>query len=278
MKIKVLVFSTAMMAVSALSGAQVFSISAVGSGVSNTTLPKDNIFVTTGYTSGGSAFTKSTFEVWNDGKLTNNQGSYGWNTNINIETGNTISGNPDRGDNTTAFGGNTKLSNIFSNSNKNLNYIIDGEGVTPDYTLDMLYGSAKKLVASAGVAHLMILERGMNSGIRLRGLYQSGNSVVSTASAINLTANQQSRAGFSIDTTEIDGAQVVGGWGVDVSSLYNSTGGAGLLGFRFEATEALGHSGPDLVSVASVAPVPEPGSVLGVIAGIGTLVLRRRRK
>lgn len=277
MRIKVLPL-LGLAAVATSAGAQTFGINAIGAGVSNTTLPKNNIFVTSGFTSGGSTFDKASFERWNDGSLTNNQGTYGWHTNINIETGSAISGNPDRGDNTTSFGGNTSLSNVFSNTNKNLNYIIDGEGVTPDYTLNMLYGGGKKLTATSGKAHLMVLERGMNSGIRLRGLYQGQSGVTATSTFIDLAQNAQTYAGFSIDTTEIDSAQRVGGWGVDVSSLYNATGGAGLLGFRFEATQALGNNGPDLVAVASLNPVPEPSTLVAAGLGIGTLAFRRRRR
>lgn len=277
MKKKILATSIAIAAFAAISGAQTYSLTAVGAGVSNTALPKQDIFITTGYTSGGSSFDKASFERWNDGKLTNNQGTYGWNTNINIETGSAISGNPDRGDDTTGFGGNTSLANIFSNTNKNLNYIIDGEGVTPDYTLDMLYGSGQTLTAVAGKAHLLVLERGMNSSIRVRGLYQGQNGLVATSGSITLAENQQTSAGFSIDTTEIDGAQRVGGWGVDVSSLSAESLGQGLLGFRFEASQGLGHNGPDFVGAASLNPVPEPGTLIAVALGAVGLISRRRK-
>lgn len=265
-----------MFALTVAAQAQVSSISAIGSGVSNTTLPKQDVFVTTGYTSGGTTFDKASFEVWNDGSITNNQGTYGWTQNVNIETGNAIAGNPDRGDDSASFAGNTSLSNVFSNSNKNLNWIIDGEGVTPDYTLDLMFGSGQTLVANSGQAHLLVLERGMNSGMRIYGLYQTNAGVSTTSSYIDLAANQQTTAGFSIDTTEIDGGQRVGGWGVDTSSLYSATSGAGLLGYRFVATQALGHNGPDLVGVASMNPVPEPGTIAAL--GLGALALLRRRK
>ncbi|HMS55725.1 MAG TPA: PEP-CTERM sorting domain-containing protein [Fimbriimonadaceae bacterium] len=264
------------LALSVAAQAQVSSISAIGSGVSNTTLPKQDVFVTTGYLSGSTTFDKASFEVWNDGSITNNQGTYGWTQNINIETGNTIAGNPDRGDDSASFAGNTSLSNVFSNTNKNLNWIIDGEGVTPDYTLDLMFGGGQTLVANAGQAHLLILERGMNSGMRVYGLYQTNSGISATSSYIDLAANQQTAAGFSIDTTEIDGSQRVGGWGIDTSSLYAATSGAGLLGYRFQATQALGHDGPDLVGVASMNPVPEPGTIAAI--GLGVIGLLRRRK
>lgn len=271
MKIRTITALT-LIAAAVAANAQTYSVTRVGNGVSNLTAPKNDIFVTSGFTSGGTNFGKSNFEVWNNGRLTNNQGTYGWNDAIATETGSAISGNPDRGDNAASFGGSATLAKVFSNTNKNLNWIIDGEGVTPDYTLDLLYGGNKYLSPTTGKSHLLILERGMNSGMRVRGITRDSlGSLVATSNFLDLAANRQSNLGFSIDTTEIDGNQAVGAWGLDVSSL-----GSNLVGFRFEATQALGHGGPDLVGVASMAPVPEPASMLALGAGALALIRRRR--
>ena len=255
--------------------AQVHSVAAIGAGVSNTTLPKQDVFVTTGYTAGGATFDASSFQRWHDGSLTNNVGTYGWNQSIPTETGNAYSGNPDRGDDAASFNGGASLSNVFSATNKNLNWIIDGEST--GYTLDLLYGGGNVLHPASGATSLLVMERGMNSGVRLYGLYRSGASVVPTTSYVDLAASAQSDAGFSIDTTEIGSAQKVGAWGVDVSSLSTATGGNGLLGFRFYSSEALGSNGPDLVGVASAAPVPEPAPVAGLALGALGLLRSRRR-
>ena len=268
-------------AFAAVALAQVHTVAPIGSGVSNASLPKQDVFVTQGYASGGTTFDKSSFEVWHDGSLTNNVGTYGWTQSIPTEGGDRYSGNPDRGDEAASFNGNTSLSNVFSSTNKNLNWIIDGE--VAGYTLDLLYGGGNVLRPAGGSTNLLIMERGMNSGLRLYGLYRNGTSVVPTSTYLDLAANAQSYAGFSLDTTEIGAAQRVGAWGVDVGSLYASTNGAGLLGYRFFSSEALGNNGPDIVGVASAAPasapapVPEPATIAGLALGALSLFRKRRQ-
>lgn len=263
----------------ALMGFATATTSGVTSASIDFTNAKSDIWIRNGFVSGGTTFTKNRFQQWNGGQLKTFIGStlttYGWGDQIPTETGNNISGNPDRGDTTTAFSvnGSGRLNEVFSNSNKNLNWIIDGED-NGFYSLDMIYGGGKFIEVNPTQTQLFLLERGGNSKIRIHGIRMDGSE---TAGFVldRLSTLQGTNAGFQIDTREIGSAQNVHGVGLKLD--WNGlVAGEKLKGFRFYALD--GYRGPDLVGVASTEAVPEPGTLLALGAGASALIARRRRK
>jgi PEP-CTERM motif len=112
--------------------------------------------------------------------------------------------------------------------------------------------------------NLGIFERGMNSDLSVDALDAAGN-VVDTFK-ITRALFGSSPAGYSINTTEIDGAQQVGSYGLTLKRN-------DVVGLRLSSDNTM--NGPDYKVFAKV---PEPGTIaaLGTIAGLA--VLARRKK
>ena len=229
------------------------------------------------FTGAANTFSGADFLNFHDGKLTNNVGTYGWNTAIprDVNGSNNVSGNPDRADTATAFVGEAgktgTLREVFGDFNgyKNMSYIIDGED-NGSWTLDLRFGGSTVFNADSNLrtADLAILERGGNSDLRIRGIRADG----SLTDSIMMLRGSTGATGWTLDTLEIGGPQTVVGVGISLDPTWKN-----LVGFRFEA--APGMNGPDLVAVgvSTSSLVPAPGSAL-VLGMAGTFAARRRRK
>lgn len=214
-----------------------------------------------------------------DGKLTNNSGTYAWSAAIPRDMAlgqDNYSGNPDRADNASPYAlesaSQGTIAEIFSSGN--LSWIIDGED-NGSWTLDLLLPSGQYFVDDhdPSTVEFAFLERGMNSDLGVRAIWTDGvNNYVS--SGIVLLRTQQGAAGFTLDTLEINGAQQVGGWGIDISDL-GSVGGP-IIGLQIYALPQF--NGPDLVAVMAAEPVPEPATLVGLAGALGLLVARRRAR
>ncbi|MDX2118601.1 MAG: exosortase-dependent surface protein XDP2 [Planctomycetota bacterium] len=221
-------------------------------------------------------FNGSNFLKFADGTLTNNAGTYGWNTPIprDVNSNNNYSGNPDRADAATPFLGEAgktgTLKEVFGafNGYKNMSYIIDGED-TAAWTLDLLFTPGMLISADndTKTVELAILERGGNSDLRVFGINDDG----SLTSSFMMYRASTGKTGWTLDTLEISGAQNVVGVGISLDSSWTN-----LKGFRFQA--ANGMDGPDLVAVGvgQTFMIPTPGSL--ALVGLGGLVAGRRRR
>jgi len=249
---------------------------AVSSGLTSTTMHGgDRELTSLGFSSSSTVFTGANFLHWHSGSLTNNLGAYGWNDAAARDMGssNTISGNPDRADNATAFGGEGggtgTVAEVFGafNGYKNMSYLIDGED-DGAWTLDLLLAPGLHLNAdgNSNTVELAILERGGNSDLRIRGIRGDG----SVTDAIMMLRGDAGAAGWTLDSLEIDNAQQVHGVGISLDQSWQN-----IVGFRFEA--ANGMNGPDLVAVGVTGNlVPSPGA-LALLAASALVGLRRRR-
>lgn len=149
--------------------------------------------------------------------------------------------------------------------NSNLNNLIDSEE-TGSFKINVFFDSSIE-EDNAGLDNLLFWERGRNSDLGVQAVDAAGNLI---GNFLKLDRTNQSFAGYSIDTTEISGAQQVGSWGVSLQQL----GVTSLAGIQLTGNSS--YNGPDIKVVARQS-IPEPGTVLGlgVIAGLG--LLRRRR-
>jgi hypothetical protein len=156
--------------------------------------------------------------------------------------------------------------------NNNLNNIIDTED-NGAFDINIFFDSVIKADKS-GLDNLFFWERGWkdgkgNSDLEIQALDASGNTI---SNPLKLFRNNQTSAGFSIDTREISGSQIVGSWGVNLSDL----GVTELNGLRIKAYSSF--NGPDFKVVARK-NIPEPGMIagLGTVATV-TFLLRRQQK
>jgi hypothetical protein len=230
-----------------------------------------------GFAGATNAFTGANFLAFNDGRLTNNLGTYGWNVPItrDVNGNNNVSGNPDRADSASAFLGEAgktgTLREVFGafNGYKNMSYIIDGED-NGAWTLDLLFGGTTVFNADASgtTVDLAILERGGNSDLRIRGIRSDD----STTDPITMLRSATGQTGWTLDTLEIGGAQNVVGIGISLDPSWTN-----LKGFRLEA--ANGMNGPDLVAVGVgfSGLIPTPGAAVLMGAGAALSLKRRRR-
>lgn len=152
-------------------------------------------------------------------------------------------------------------------SNLNLNNIIDTED-RGSFEIDIDFANA--------VDNLFIWERGKNSDLKVQGLDGDGNLI---GTAFTVFRSQWTDAGYSIDTTEIGGAQIVGSAGVSLADLGLTSA---IRGFRLSSQS--GFNGPDWKILGSredrgnVASTPEPSAMLGLGLFTGILAISRRQK
>lgn len=177
--------------------------------------------------------------------------------------GNTGAASSDRGDNASGvkqeFATNDGIT--ASLGNLNLNNIIDGED-NGSFRINLSFEQA--------VSNLFFWERGMNSKLGLQALDSSGNLI---GNLLMLDSSKWQWAGFSIDTTEISGAQRVGSLGVSLADL----GVSGPIQ-SIQLTSNSSFNGPDFKVVGEAAAVPEPTTMAGLaIAGLGMAAARRRQ-
>lgn len=179
----------------------------------------------------------------------------------------------DKGDNTNNLGvmgvnedpNATEINTYLSNNN--LNNIVDGEG-NGEFIINLFFDSLIQQ-DNSGLDSLFFWERGKNSDLGVRAIDSVGNVI---GNEIKLVRENQFDAGYSIDTTEIEGSQQVGSWGVSLDEL----GVESLSGVQVFADNTF--SGPDFKLAARKTSVPEPGSVLGLGALVGIAFWRRRHK
>lgn len=143
---------------------------------------------------------------------------------------------------------------------KNLNNIIDTEDA----------GSFKMNVSfSQAVSNIFLWERGMNSTLRIQAL----NGTQTVGNLLVLNSANWGYAGYSIDTTEITGAQKVGSIGISLADLGVSQA---ITALQISTDGSKGDKGPDFKVAAEA--VPEPFTMTGLALGIGGLIAARRRQ
>lgn len=146
--------------------------------------------------------------------------------------------------------------------NNNLNNIIDTED-GGNFKLNLSFGKAVK--------NLLFWERGMNSTIRVQALDATGKLI---GNLLNLNSKSWGRAGYSINTQEIDNTQPVGAWGVSLADLgVNSPVSA----IQVSSFGSQGDKGPDF-KVIGAEPVPEPLTMTGLALGVSGMIAARRRR
>lgn len=147
--------------------------------------------------------------------------------------------------------------------NNNLNNIIDTED-GGDFKLNLSFGKA--------VSNLLFWERGMNSTIRVQALDAMGNLI---GNLLNLNSNSWGKAGYSINTQEIDNTQAVGAWGVSLADLgVNSP----ISAIQVSSFGSKGDNGPDFKVIGESEPVPEPLTMTGLALGVSGMIAARRRR
>lgn len=177
--------------------------------------------------------------------------------------GNTGAASSDRGDQASGvkLEAATGASLAASLGNLNLNNIVDTEN-RGSFKMDLSFGKA--------ISSLFFWERGMNSKLGVQALDAGGNLI---GKLLTLDSSKWKSAGFSIDTTEIGGAQKVGSLGLTLEDL----GVAGPIQ-NLRLTSEAAFNGPDFKLVGSSEAVPEPTTMAGLaLAGAGMAWARRRQ-
>ncbi|MEA5564019.1 exosortase-dependent surface protein XDP2 [Anabaena sp. UHCC 0399] len=161
--------------------------------------------------------------------------------------------------------------------NYNLNNIVDSEDTpTSRFDIDVFF-EAPVIADSRGLDSFFFFERGLNSDIQLQAIDINGNLV---GSSYKITRGKWTAAGYSMDTTEVPGAQPVGSWGVSYADL-----GLGsdvvLSGLKLISESSF--NGPDFKVFATASfccgpiPIPEPTTIIGLGAVAGLTLVRRRQ-
>lgn len=221
-------------------------------------------------------FTGGDFLRWDNGALTNNIGTHGWNTPIlsDFENNNQYDANPDRADNASPFADEAnkkaKLSEVFgpfSTGYKNMSWIIDGED-DKGYTLDLLFPKGQFLVPDDDdkTVEVTILERNGNSDFRVQGIKADG----SIGESQLITRDKTEAAGWDLDSLEIKGPQKVSGVGLSLGDEWT-----GIVGIRILVVGAT-DNGPDIIGIGTTNPVPAPGAL--VLSGLAGMIVSRRRR
>ncbi|RYG45492.1 PEP-CTERM sorting domain-containing protein [bacterium] len=228
-------------------------------------------------------FGDATFKV--DGE------TYGWNDPIRGDFGSAsvYSLNPDRGINATHFAGESNqvktgtIADVFGQNN--LGYLLDGED-TRTWTLDLLYRQNGYITVTgeANKPELLMMERGANSRLGIRAILEGG--VYSQGFIMNFNTSgdgQTALTDYTLQSTEIDGAQTVGALGLSLDA-FDLAVGTKILGYQFyvDATDGTNWNGPDFIgfvagqTIPTPQAVPEPASMAAL--GFGALALLRRRR
>ena len=154
----------------------------------------------------------------------------------------------------------TSSSVVGSLGNLNLNNIIDTEDNLGESVIDVYFKNAVK--------RFFFFERGANSDLKVDALDKNGNVVSTHTITRDLFQGKKGAnlADYSIDTTEISGAQKMGSYGLEL--------GYKVAGLRLSSDNAM--NGPDYKVVA--AKVPEPATIAALVAVAGVAALSRRKK
>jgi len=141
--------------------------------------------------------------------------------------------------------------------NLNLNNIVDTEDTGV---------SVFELAFDGPVNTFYLFERGINSAFTVEALDDAG----AVIDNFRIDQNLWSNAGYSIDTTEIGGAQKVGSYGL---SLDQSISKVRII------SNGVADNGPDYkIVAANIAQVPEPGSMAALALLGGAAAIAKRRK
>ncbi|MEA5564017.1 exosortase-dependent surface protein XDP2 [Anabaena sp. UHCC 0399] len=160
--------------------------------------------------------------------------------------------------------------------NYNLNNIVDSED-TPASRFDIdVFFEASVASDSRGLDSFFFYERGLNSDIEVRGIDANGNLV---GNSYKITRGLWTDAGYSIDTTEVPGAQPVGSYGVSYANLGL---GSNVVLSGLKLISDSGFNGPDFKVFANAGfqetnTVPEPTTMIGLGAVAGLALVRRRQ-
>jgi PEP-CTERM motif len=176
---------------------------------------------------------------------------------VSADRGDNASGNPQESLLPGDPAANSKIVEFLGGSKPffNMNNILDTED-NGSFVLDLVFDAGKAFNT------VLFWERGMNSDIKVQALTKTGWETQL------VTRNDWQSAGYSIDTTEIGGAQRVGAKGVQFSS--------DVLGVRL--ISKTGFNGPDFKLAATKVPEPATVASLGLVAGAMALSRRARRK
>jgi hypothetical protein len=165
----------------------------------------------------------------------------------------------DRGDHASGINAENPTNNdlLASLADNNLNNIIDGEDETD---------ASLKLFFTQPTNHLFFFERGMNSDLMVELIDAGGGSM---GIDYLITRDLWQSAGYSIDTTEIIGAQNVGSYGLSYSGL--------IAGIRVSSKSE--YNGPDFKVVGAYEnrSVPAPSMLLG-LGGLAVTQVRKARR
>jgi len=144
---------------------------------------------------------------------------------------------------------------VASLGNLNLNSIIDTEDNRGTSIIDVYFKKAART--------FYFFERGMNSDLKVEALDAAGTVV--DHYTITRALFHANPTGYSLNTTEIDGAQRVGSYGLTL--------GHNVVGLRLSSDNTM--NGPDYKVVAKV---PEPTAIVGLGLVVGVAALSRRKK
>ncbi len=136
--------------------------------------------------------------------------------------------------------------------NLNLNNIIDTEE---------RQRSVFELEFDNKVNTFYLFERGLNSSLKVEALDSNGN----VLDKFKVSQGLWQQAGYAIDTTEINGAQDVGSYGIKLDSAVK----------KVRVISDFSDNGPDYKIVA--AQVPEPSSMAALALLGGALLVKRRK-